>query len=433
METIFALSSGAPPSGVAVIRISGPRTQFVVETMCGDLPLARVASLRKINHPETGEMLDEGVCLWFPGPASFTGEDSGELQVHGGPAVVRAVLEALGGLADVRMAEAGEFSRRAFENGRIDLTEVEGLADLIVAQTEAQRRQAVAQAGGVLRERLEGWRERIVGLRALVEAGFDFAEEEDVPKDVGADVWAKAVELAAEVRQRLDDGRCGEIVREGFQVVLMGPPNAGKSSLLNALAGREAAIVTDEAGTTRDLIEVHLDLEGWAVTVVDTAGMREAEGVVEREGMRRARERAGQADLVIWLWPVDEGAADGLPDDINGPVLVLRSKDDAGRFGKQGISVRGKDGLDGLLGELRVRLSARLGGDEWSGVSRTRHRDHLERCAACLDEAGRGEALAPELRAELLRRAGDWIGRLTGRIEADDLLDVIFREFCVGK
>ncbi len=241
--------------------------------------------------------------LWFPGPDSFSGEDCAEFQVHGGVAVVQAMLEALGGLPGFRLAEPGEFSRRAFENGKMDLTELEGLSDLVAAQTEAQRRQAVAQAGGHLRRRLEGWRERIIAMRAAVEAEFDFSDEEDVPNDAAANVWSDARQLADEIGRFLDDGHAGEIVRSGFQIVLMGPPNAGKSSLLNALARRDAAIVSPEAGTTRDLVEVSLDLRGYRVVLVDTAGIRETEGLIEQEGMRRARERAGMADLVLWLSP----------------------------------------------------------------------------------------------------------------------------------
>lgn len=432
METIFALSSGVPPCGVAVVRMSGPASRFVIETMCGALPERR-ASLRTIRHPRDGALIDEGLCLWFPGPASFTGEDCAELQVHGGPAVVRAVLAAIAGFEGCRMAEPGEFSRRAFANGRLDLTEAEGLADLIGAQTEAQRVQALNQVSGALRDRLEGWREEIVRMRALVEADFDFADEEDVPDSVADRVWQDAAVLAGEMRAFLDDGNRGEIIREGFQVVVMGKPNAGKSSLMNALAGRDVAIVTEEAGTTRDLIEVQLDIGGYAVTVVDTAGIRETEGIVEREGIRRAKERAARADLVLWLATGNEEADAAAAVGALAPVLVLRSKDDEGRFGEKGVSVRRSGGLDGLLAEIGRRVKDRVGGAEPVVVTRRRHRECLVRCAERLERAAMETSWGMDLRAELLREAGDWIGRVTGRIEVENLLDVIFREFCVGK
>jgi tRNA modification GTPase len=387
-----------------------------------------------MHFPERKEdVIDEGLCLWFPGPQSFTGEDCAELQLHGGPAVVRAMLGALSDLDGLRLAEPGEFSRRALENGRHDLTEIEGLSDLIAAETEMQRKQAVAQAGGAFRDKLEEWRERIVRMRALVETEFDFSEEEDIPGGVEAGVWDEAGTLAGEMRRKLEDGRRGEIIREGYQIVLLGPPNAGKSSLLNALAKRDVAIVTEEAGTTRDLIEVHLDLDGYAVTVIDTAGMRETQAPVEKEGIRRARLRADKADLVIWLWPVEDAVLPSEARNIGDEIMVVRSKDDGGKFGSGGISVKRPDGLSGLIGELKDRLGSYVGGIEAMIVSRARHREQLTRCAERLEKASAETELATELRTELLRDAGDAIGKITGRIETEHLLDHIFKEFCIGK
>jgi len=431
LDTIFALSSGMPPSGVAVLRLSGPLSRFAVETIAGVVPAPRVAALRVLRHPIDGREIDRGLVLWFPGPESFSGEDCAEFQVHGGVAVVEAMLEALGALPGMRLAEPGEFSRRAFENGKMDLTELEGLADLVAAQTEAQRRLAVAQAGGQLRQRLEGWRERIIAMRAAVEADFDFADEEDVPDDAAANVWSNARRLSDEIRHFLDDAHAGEIVRNGFQIVLLGPPNAGKSSLLNALARREAAIVSPEAGTTRDLVEVSLDLSGYRVVIVDTAGIRETEGLVEQEGMRRARERAGAADLVLWLAPAEDELRG--PPDVGSPVLIVRTKDDSRALQSGSVSVRRDDGLDWLLEELaaRVRKAGAIG--EPGAVTRARHRERLGSCARELDTAANAVELPMEVRAELLRCAGDEIGRITGKVDVEDLLDRIFAEFCIGK
>lgn len=431
-DTIFALSSGHPPSGVAVVRLSGPRSRFALETIAGDLAAPRFAALRKLTDPRSGAELDRGLVLWFPAPASFTGEDCAEFHIHGGVAVIEAMLGALAGLPGLRMAVAGEFSRRAFENGKLDLTELEGLSDLVAAQTEAQRRQAVAQAGGVLRKKLEEWRRRIIAMRAAVEAGFDFTDEDDVPEDVSGSVWREAGELGGEIRGFLEDGNAGEIVRGGFQIVLMGAPNSGKSSLLNALARREAAIVSPEAGTTRDLVEVSLDLSGFKVVLVDTAGIRETGGLIEREGMRRARERARAADLVIWLTAMD------LPDDAPGPglavpVLQVRSKDDSGALREGSVSVVREGGIDWLIGTITAIVASKGLPGETAVVTRARHRESLLACAGWLDEAWMSETMAPELRSELLRAAGDEIGRITGKVDVEDLLDRIFAEFCIGK
>ena len=322
-KTIFALSSGAPPAGVAVVRISGPAVRFALETICGGVPEPRVASLRAIRRPEDGSVLDRGLVIFFPGPRSFTGEDTAEIQLHGGRAVVAAILDVLAHLPGLVPAEAGAFTRRAFENGRLDMTAVEGLADLIAAETEAQRRQALRLAEGDLARRANGWREALIRARAAIEADLDFADEEDVPGSVADRAFVEAAGVAADMRRLLADGRRGERTRDGFQVAIMGPPNAGKSSLLNWLAGREAAIVTEVPGTTRDVIEVHLDLGGQAVILIDTAGVRETADRVEVEGIRRGLARGRAADLVLWL---DEEGRGPPALDGTGPVVPLRSK-----------------------------------------------------------------------------------------------------------
>ncbi len=299
-DTIFALSSGKPPAAIAVIRISGPRAGDALSALGVKIPAPRKAALARIRDREH-EIIDEALALWFPGPHSETGEDVAELQIHGGPAVIAGTLDALGRIDGLRPAEAGEFTRRAFENGKLDLTAVEGLADLVSAETQGQRRQAFRQMKGLLGDRAETWRQRLIQALALVEARIDFSDEGDVPEELIAPALAIARELSAEIGVALADGRRGERIREGLVVAIAGPPNAGKSTLLNRLARREAAIVSPHAGTTRDVIEVHLDLGGMAVTLLDTAGIRDTEDPVELEGVRRARDRAAGADLVLWV------------------------------------------------------------------------------------------------------------------------------------
>ncbi|MGA7971476.1 MAG: tRNA uridine-5-carboxymethylaminomethyl(34) synthesis GTPase MnmE, partial [Pseudolabrys sp.] len=300
-DTIFALSSGRPPAAIAVIRISGRRAGEALQALGVKIPQPRWAALARLRDPVSDEIIDEGLALFFPGPKSETGEDTAELQLHGGRAVVAATLEALGRIEGLRPAEAGEFTRRAFENGKLDLTAVEGLADLVGAETEGQRRQAFRQMKGALGGRAEEWRRKLIQALALIEARIDFSDEADVPEELVGPALAIARELGGEIEAGLaDDGR-GERLREGLVVAIAGPPNAGKSTLLNRIAQREAAIVSPYAGTTRDVIEVHLDLNGWPVTLLDTAGMRETGDPVEMEGVRRARARAAAADLVLWV------------------------------------------------------------------------------------------------------------------------------------
>jgi tRNA modification GTPase len=447
-ETIFALSSGAVPSGVAVIRVSGPKTREIVEALAGRVPEPRKTMLAKLRHPETGDVLDEALMLYFQGPASFTGEDVAEFQCHGGRAVVSGLLSALSTFPQCRPAEAGEFTRRAFDRGRMDLTEVEGLADLIAAETESQRKQAVRQMGGALGKLYDDWRKRLIHMRAMIEADFDFADEEDVPGSVAEEVWSEARQLHAEIAEHLEKSRSGERLRAGLQVVLMGAPNAGKSSLLNAIAGREVAIVTEEAGTTRDVIEVHLDLAGYPVTLVDTAGLRQTEGLVEREGIRRAEERGRGADLI--LWAVEPGGVDhddasaGLPDDLRSsvPVWTVRTKadletlpeqDSSGTIQEIACSSKSAEGMNPLLSRLTRFAEETISLGEAPLATRERHRHYLTDCLSGLRAAVDMDHLPAELRAEDLRRAADALGRITGRIDVEDLLDVIFRDFCIGK
>ena len=429
--TIFALSSGPPPAGIAVIRVSGPGVRFGLETLVESVPEPRQAMLRPLKAVD-GTVIDQGLVLFFPGPASFTGEDVAEFHVHGGRAVVAATLAALSALPGFRPAEAGEFTRRAFANGRLDLTQVEGLADLIAAETEAQRRQAVAQAEGRLGALYEGWRERLVRARALIEAELDFPDEEDIPGGVSVQAWDIVARLEEEIVNHLSDKR-GERVRDGFEVVILGPPNVGKSSLLNAIARRDVAIVTPEAGTTRDLIEVHLDLGGYAVTLVDTAGLRETASAVEREGIRRAEERARDAGLVLWLVDATDPVAGAAP--LPGAVPVLSKIDLApGPIppGVSAISAVTGAGIAALLALVTRRVAALAPPVESPVLTRVRHRAALEKCLTAIREAQTLDRPL-ELRAEDLRHAGDALARVTGRIDVEDMLEVIFRDFCIGK
>lgn len=433
-ETIVALSSGPPPAGIAVLRVSGPAVRPLLDAMAGGVPEPRRAVLRTLRDL-AGEVVDRGLVLFFPGRASVTGEDLAELHLHGGRAVIAAALGALAAFPGVRLAEAGEFTRRAFVNGRIDLTEAEGLADLLGAETDAQRRRALAQAGGAHRTLYEGWARRLLQARALLEADFDFSDEDDVSDEVALSVWSNIGALGAEIRAHLSGAERGEILRDGFRVAIVGAPNAGKSSLLNALARREAAIVSPVAGTTRDLVEVTLDLGGVPVRLVDTAGLRETADPVETIGVERALAAAGEADLVLLLLPSDEAQDDmtHVKRVSSERSLIVRSKSDlAEPQDGMSVSVYSGDGLAELI-ETLAQEAKNAAGDVTELVpTRERHRLRLASVLAILDEADL-TSLPPEIAAETLRRAGDELGHLTGRTGVEDILDLVFSQFCIGK
>jgi tRNA modification GTPase len=426
-DTIFALSSGPPPCAVAVVRISGPGAGPALARLTGrPPPPPRRAMLRSIADPKTQQLLDTALLLWFPGPRSATGEDMAEIHAHGGPAVVAGILSALAGLPGVRPAEAGEFARRAFRNGRLDLTQAEALADLVAAETEAQRDQALAGASGRLRHRVERWRAALLALMAEVEADLDFADEADV---AAPRARAAIGSLAAELEAALASAPLGERVRSGLTIAATGPPNAGKSSLVNALARREVAIVTPHPGTTRDVIEVRLDLGGVPATLLDTAGLRDSSDPVEAEGIARARERALAADLLLAFGP----ATPGLGQDM---LRIANRVDETGeapgvRGGTAFVSALTGAGLADLEAWLVEWARARVPRGEPALVTHARQAHWLARALAALREAqGQSEAV---LEAESLRAAAHALGRITGAIDPEEVLGAIFARFCIGK
>ncbi len=441
--TIFAPATAPGRAAIAVIRISGPRASAALNALAGDVPPPRRASLRRLRAAD-GAPLDDALVLWLPGPASYTGEDMAELHLHGGRAVVEAVLGALAAIPGLRPAEPGAFTRRAFDNGRLDLTAVEGLADLIAAETEAQRRQALRQAEGALAAVYERWRERLLRALARAEAAIDFPDE-DLPETLDSAVVDDISCVLDEITQHLDDKGRGERLREGALVVIVGAPNVGKSSLLNRLAGRDAAIVSTRAGTTRDVIEVEMEIAGFPATLVDTAGLRAAMDEIEAEGVRRARTRARAADLRIAVfdatrWPEIDPETRALVDDdtivaVNKADLSPLTPDaaDAALAGRPAIplSCRTGAGIDALVAALGEALRARLDVTAAPALTRQRHRSALEDCRAALARALTADA--PELAAEDLRLATRALGRITGRVDVEDVLDAIFAEFCIGK
>ena len=540
LSTIFALSSGAPPSGVAIIRISGPAMRAALEGFCGPLAAPRRAHLRMLRDPDNGELIDHALVIWFAAPHSFTGEDVGEIHCHGGRAVIDALLGALGRTEGLHPAEPGEFTRRAFTNGKLDLTQIEGMADLVAAETRARQRQAVRQMTGGLRRIYEAWRQHLVELRAAIEARLDFADEEDVPGALDTGFATRIGELAREIGQHLDASRGAERLRDGLRIVVLGAPNSGKSSLVNALAQRDVAIVTPHPGTTRDLVEIHLDIAGCPVTIVDSAGLRGARGQIEREGINRALEAARHADLVICMHPAGRGAERGAgrgagrnqlarflaelasqPPESRGTGGIERGHGEPGHGSEEpvrregpciqnilskadllsvngnaqraaarriaglcaqlpeclrarilepqdgiALSLRSPGGLDALHGALArftERYFSQLTGTALATRARQRtllgeavaaleraeklaralqagtgnRADMIDSPAACGEWAASalpaGGVPGEELVAEELLHASHALGRITGKIDVEDLLDHIFSEFCIGK
>lgn len=458
-DTIFALASAYGQAGVAVIRVSGPAAQSSLKTLSGKTDFqARKAIFTTLINSVSRESIDHALVLFFENPASFTGEDVVEYQIHGGPAVIEEMLNVLAQQPDHRMALPGEFTRRAFENGKMDLTAAEAVADLVHAETLAQKQQALSQMGGALSKIYEDWREELKKSLAYLEADIDFPDE-DLPDGVAAQVKPKLEILKTGIENHLNDNRRGERLRDGIQVAVIGAPNAGKSSLINKLAQRDVAIVSDQAGTTRDVIDVHLNLAGFPVILSDTAGLRpdqlgkEGQDKIESEGIRRALEKAEQADIRLLLFDASE-----LPDIdehtkalIDDTALVVFNKIDCHSEGAEHlkdlvqddkalgcvqndiiyISVENNANVNQLLDELVSRVKLLLGSQDTPSLTRQRHRDALEKCSESLSRACKGNVA--ELIAEDVRLAIRYLGQITGRVDVEDLLDVIFKDFCIGK
>lgn len=447
--TIYALASAHGRAGIAVIRVSGPSADHALQRLApnlSEMPPPRY--LQRVNlfdteskNDQAPQQIDQALAVRFPAPHSFTGEDVIELHVHGGHAVINALMTSLSSIESLRPAEPGEFSRRAFENGKMDLTAVEAIADLVDAETTAQREQALTQMGGALAKTYDGWRERLVKAMAFAEASIDFAEE-DIPADLTQQSLDALSVLAAEIRAHLSDGNIGERIRDGFRIALTGAPNVGKSSLLNAIAKRDVAIVSDIAGTTRDVIEVPMDLNGYAAVLIDTAGLRESDDAIEREGVRRAIDQAATADLRLHLTD-DKDALEA--KELNDETIQvinkcdLRPKDKATGVsdGVHNISAKTGFGLDGLIREMSDRISQQIVRRSKASVplTRARHRHALVECVEALDRAlaSANAGNDAEMMAEDVRVAAHALGRITGRVDVEELLDRIFSDFCIGK
>jgi tRNA modification GTPase len=446
-QTIFALSSGRAPSAIAVVRVSGREAGAALTLLAGKIPGPRRAA-RALLRDANRQPIDDAIVLWFPAPSSATGEDVAEFHIHGGQAVLAALFASLSAIENLRAAEPGEFTRRAFENGKLDLTEAEGLDDLIHADTDRQRRQALRQLKGLLGDRVRDWRTQIIEASALIEAGIDFSDEGDVPTELIAPALARIETLLGEIQKVLAGQGRSERLREGLVIAIAGPPNVGKSTLMNQLARRDVAIVSPHAGTTRDIIEVALDLDGYPVTVIDTAGVRETEDPVELEGVRRARARAREADLVLWLSDAEHDK--NIVGEGPAPIWLVRNKIDLDQVGSgTAMQSRGKgqgqgeptfaisasrgDGIPELISGLVGFAQEFFGATESGLISRLRQRELLQQTVAslqrCVAVIGQGEELA----AEDLRAAAHSLGRLLGRVDVEDILDAVFREFCIGK
>lgn len=428
---IFALASAPGRAGVAVVRLSGPGAGAIAQTLAGALPPPRQAVLRRLAYD--GREIDHALLLWFPAPASFTGEDVAEFHIHGGRAVREALFSALSALG-ARPAEAGEFSRRAVENGKLDLTRAEAIADLVDAETPAQLRQALRQHDGTLADLYEGWRARLITALGRAEAAIDFSDD-GVGEGEFAAAKTAAKNIITEIQQHVDDAGRGEMLREGLRLTILGPPNAGKSSLINALARRDVAIVSDVAGTTRDVVEARLDLGGYLLMVADTAGVRDTTDAIEAEGVRRALSHAAGGMTLLLL---DGSAANpraGLPADLPEPDLIVWNKSDLGKR-QDGISISLKTGagVSELMQLLQQKVQQKLEGTDGAPLlTRPRHRHALAEALGHLQHGLSAPGDRPELLAEDLRLAMRAIGRITGRVDVEELLDFVFRDFCIGK
>jgi tRNA modification GTPase len=442
-NTIFALATPRGKSGVAVFRISGPEAHTVLPALDCKQPEPRLAQLQKLRHPATKELIDAALTLWFPAPHSFTGEEVVELHIHGSRAVITELMEALSALPGLRIAEPGEFSRRAFYNGKMDLAEAEGLADLIEAETKAQKQQALKQMGGALSEIADELRQQLLHSMAYLEAFIDFPEEE-IPESAYAEIEEEATQIIKRLKTLLDDQRCGEIIRDGMRIAILGVPNAGKSSLLNCLAKRDIAIVSEQAGTTRDALEVHMDIMGYAVTLIDTAGMRETEEVIEKEGIRRARIQAEQANLrLLLIDPTQKYDSQlALFKLLRATDIVILTKEDMVQPDTQralpksqhvsaSLSIHDEQSINRLLSIIKTHMDERFYLEESSVITRARHREAFTQALTAVESSLQQKDL--ELRAEELRYAASALATIIGMVGVEDILDIVFYSFCIGK
>ena len=436
MKTIFSLSSGAGVAGVAVIRVSGQMAEQCLHKMCRKIVQPNIAQLRNIYDPQSGEKLDQGLVFWFPEPATFTGENVVEFHIHGGKATISGVLAALGKLPDFELAQAGEFTRRAFLNGKLDLVEVEGLGDLLNAETPEQRRQALNQSDGHASKLFESWRERLISVLGYLEASIDFIGEEDVDEKALQGLEEKLILLRNDIAKKANDAVRGEAIREGVRIVLVGEPNVGKSSILNYLAKRDVAIVSDKPGTTRDVLEVQMQLNGLPVIFADTAGLNDDPlDAVEKEGIRRTKQRSVDADIVIEVY-ASQTDQQNLGLVTSADVVQVWNKSDLYGFeddSRMQISAKTGQGMELFISRVSKLVGEKFGGEEPAVVTRERQKTSIEQGLSHINSALDDWKKTPELAAEQLRLASDALSRLVGRIDVEDLLDTIFRDFCVGK
>ena len=442
--TIYALSSGPGIAGVAIIRVSGKNTSKVIKLITGEsLPTPRVATLRKFNKINVNELIDEGIVIWFPGPESYTGEDLAEFHIHGSRAVVRALHSSISKIENCRLAEPGEFTKRAFENGKINLLKAESIADLICSETEIQRKQAIKIMNGKSSNQFNSWREKLLKILSHVEAKIEF-HDEDLPENILLEVKKNTEEILIEIKKTLNDQKVGERIREGFKIAIVGPTNAGKSSLINYLSKREVAIVSEIAGTTRDVIETHLNLDGYPVVVSDTAGIRNSKNEIEKKGVRLALKSAEDADLnIVVIEPKSAYFTGFLNDLVSEKSILVINKSDLGidnivsdfkKYKPIYISLKKKKNLDQLIYTVKGKLKNQFINSEDILITRERHRQHLEKCVFHLENfMQKKEVDDIDKAAEDLRLATRHLGMIVGKVDVEEILGAIFNDFCIGK